>query len=284
MKHIYLCNNEMYLELFLSKLPDKFEVDLDLVILTDENNRDKIKIFEHLVEKYQPTCYKSVTYEDDGPIMELARKELDLEGNVILDTYELAVKLLLPWYYMNVQGDEKMFYSDDDLVILNDPSRYLKKKDVFVHNGMSNLGDLKEFNELKRIFRMKDITPEQYNKGRTDAGFYVMSKKDDYVRQVKEAFHSEFYTHLFNVRNRSLKNGKRYWVLKGRYFDQRFFSMYMRKYKAESIRPQKNNYYAAFENFYKIKLHSLPKNRPTFIHYMTQSYKKEYVQWFSENL
>ena len=311
---VYLCNNKKFLGLWLSKL-FKEKVDADLYIIVNERNKQLIPYFIKMIEK-SGHPFNNVRIYHDGTLLNDFKGGLKKNIQRMIDTYELSIKVLLPWYIIEELEYLQMIFMDDDTCLFKNPFVLMNDKKVFTtFNFLDNIYKVPSKNNKADIlnfikcFQNKDFGNFEeglkfIERHRSDAGIWGINRRfywDIYRGAVLRFFDSGYFQHLIlNTKKRTFnkfinktdkpknidadkfKSSNRI-----RTFDQRLFTIAFFLYdhsQVSWISPNKDIFHLFIHIFPKwlSKRKSAPQGTPYFIHYGASSWKNEFNEYIGK--
>lgn len=179
----------------------------------------------------------------------------------------LGAKMMMPLMFA-----PPILFTDDDVLVLQDPKRLLTGPFCTAH-GFNRLGmtipGVRIANNLRDVFDAeRDFSVYDYNEHAVDAGVWFVQDATGWDRLLARFWHSP-YVQVMKTDNTEF-----------RCCDQRFLTMYGRKYGWRRLTSTRDRriYLTALDERVKVKFDA------PFVHYGASSHKDEYIAHFRERL
>lgn len=259
----YTCMNPAFFELTLRWLPEKpWPILKHMLVITAHDRPDLIEELTAVKNRLRPRWPISIV--DDSPLRQMSE-----HYPAALTKYtreSLGVKIMLPLWV-----PAPFFFTDDDVIIVNDPSEFLASGTMWgSHSGLDNYSesgpDMRELTAWQDVIEDSSMTREEFNRNRTDAAIWHMPDldRDDY-HKVLYSFFSQEAADLA-----AASGGNRF-----RLMDQRFLTTWLYRNSGDVY---------ATPVYRAWPYRNLPKSVPSdgyFIHYCASSQKPRYVEWLN---
>lgn len=209
----YLCNTPAFLDLLIRKMPRVRWAGLDkTLVVTDSKFISRQSDLQAIVKQYRHPNFANTIFVNGADAV-----PSDLHKSAY--SYRLLQKLCLPALYL----DEWLFYTDDDMLIMHDPSwlfDYEITASASHHDRLIlSIRNTKMVEAIGSALQF-DLTIDIYNSYLTSFGCLSIKARPQWIPLIRRFWENEYLQQLLLVNPDSDINRK---------FDQRFLTAYIAK-------------------------------------------------------
>lgn len=270
-----LANNMDYFKALCKNLK---QGDYDIIVCNETRIGNK-------VDKIKKICPNAIIVDSEDVVKDFATNVVDTE---FLHTYTMGMKILIIWYVFKNFDYDKVFFTDEDVIINNIDRIFDYDKSAFYYFSLSagshaglkanNEKYQKMITEFNKIFGLdvnEDNYKEMWVKKHINAGQRLYVRKDikQFEKYLKKYFKSDYIKYIWDNRKRPTEM----------MLDEWFESMYILKTGiGTSILNKNHHVLLEIANPAKIDFTKFNLKKWDMMHNATSSHKLEWLRLLKE--
>ena len=270
-----LANNMDYFKVLCKNLK---QGDYDIIVCNETRIGNK-------VDKIKKICPNAIVVDSEDVVKDFATNVVDTE---FLHTYTMGMKILIIWYVFKNFDYDKVFFTDEDVIINNIDRIFDYDKSAFYyftlsagsHTGLKANNEkyqkmIAEFNKIFGLDVNEDNYYDMWVKKHINAGQRLYVRKDvkQFEKYLKKYFKSDYIKYIWDNRKRPTEM----------MLDEWFESMYILKTGIGTGVLNKNHHVLLeIANPAKIDFTKFNLKKWDMMHNATSSHKMEWLKILKE--